>query len=317
MDSGVHCISGDSRARQMAELCPTSPIISQQGLGARRDRMYRVGRPNDPQSTVSILRSLDDVHCPAIAALIFPFFILMRPDRLDLWIVDRLGRLVGQHPIFDLGIQSAIGHNVLGGYWFAAAVFVLWMERDRLAVPQARQRMWVVLAGSLLAVALALLCGLFLRWAPPNRIPSLAHFFPYYILPNPNQNCFPSVSVALYASVASGVYSLHRPAGLALWFLVFGAVGLPRMYVGGHYASDVLVGAVLGLFAYFVARRRIEPWLSPCMASLSRRTQRARWIAIAGEAVMFVWILQLAVEFREAVWVTHIMEFLAGRGGIH
>ncbi len=256
-------------------------------------------------------------HCLSLVALAIPFVYVMQPDRFDLWIVGRLGSLMGRHPLFDLGVQSSIAHEVLGGYWFAGVVFVLWTQKENLAVPQARQRIWTILAGSLLAVALVLICGQFLRWAPPNRNPSLVHYFPAYILSNANENSFPSASTALYGSIAAGVFSLCRPAGVALWVLVFGAVGLPRMYVGGHYASDVVVGAALGLVGYFAARSWIEPRIPRWMAGLSNRFHGARWLGIAGETVLFVWILQLAVEFREFVWATHILDFLMGRGHLH
>ena len=252
--------------------------------------------------------------------LLAPAFVLfweMRPDRVDVWIASELGRQLGVHPVVDLGIQSAIVHNILGGFWFAAVVFVLWTGKGKERSQVAERRIETMLVGSALAVTLALLCGSAWRWEPPNHNGALAHFFPSYLLPNPNQNSFPSASTALYSSVAAGVVSLCRPAGLVLWVLVFCAVGLPRMYVGGHYASDVVAGALLGLAGYFVARKFIEPMLPRVTSHLSIRFLRSPWLRITQETLIFFWIVELAVGFREVAWTAHILEYLARRGLIH
>jgi undecaprenyl-diphosphatase len=238
----------------------------------------------------------------------------MRPDRTDVWFAATMGRFMERWRLFGLGIQSAIIHDMLGGFWFALAVFVFWTEPGASASPQKTQRVGTILIGSVFAVLLALLFGRLFGWLPPNRNPALAHFFPDYIFPNPNSNSFPSASTALYASVAAGIFSISRSIGAALWALVFLAVGLPRMFVGGHYASDVLAGALVGLVGYLAARTWTEPWLSRAEANLSARFRRRRWLRVAAEIVVFVWIFQLAVEFREVVWASHIIEFCLGRG---
>ncbi len=250
----------------------------------------------------------------ALFASALPFLWAMRLDRLDLWIADAMGSFMGRSRLFDLGVQSAIVHDILGGFWFALAVFVLWTVPGASASPQKAHRIATILIGSVFAVLLALFCGRLFGWLPPNRNPALAHFFPDYIFPNPNSNSFPSASTALYAAIAAGVFSISRPIGAALWALVFLAIGLPRMYVGGHYASDVIAGALVGLIGYLAVRSWIEPWLSRASSNFSAGSRRRRWLRIAAEIIVFIWIFQLAVEFREVLWATHILEFLLGRG---
>jgi membrane-associated phospholipid phosphatase len=126
-----------------------------------------------------------------------------------------------------------------------------------------------------------------------------------YLLENINDNSFPSQSTALYAAVAAGIFSLHRAVGSALWVGVGVLVGLPRLYVGGHYPTDVLTGLVLGLFGYLIARTLWEPSLS---LPLERLFDQDKWPHLLGEFVVFIWILETAVEFREGVWIKNALQ---------
>jgi membrane-associated phospholipid phosphatase len=212
----------------------------------------------------------------------------------------RLAKFWGRYPIFDLGVQSAIRHHVFGGFWFAACLLVFWTVGARPGGDKVRRRVLTTLTGSVVAIALGLLLGEFFSWLPPSRNPVLAHYYPSYLSDNTNVNSFPSQSTALYAAVAAGIFSLNRSIGWALWLSVCALVSLPRVYVGGHYPTDVLVGLLLGLLGYFVAQTALEPWLSPYIDQLFEQTTCPR---VLGDFIVCVWILQIAVEFREFVWI--------------
>lgn len=67
-----------------------------------------------------------------------------------------------------------------------------------------------------------------------------------------------AAAVALYGSLAIVVWSLTRRAGPRVVFAVLAvvvpvAVGLSRAYRGMHYASDIVVGALVGLACIAVA----------------------------------------------------------------
>lgn len=65
-------------------------------------------------------------------------------------------------------------------------------------------------------------------------------------------NAFPSVHTMVAFLIAAMAYHLNRKAGLAL-LAVAALVGISRVVVGVHFASDVIAGAVLGaLGAYAI-----------------------------------------------------------------
>ena len=184
--------------------------------------------------------------------------MLLSPTELDLRITKELAGFLKIHPLFDLGVQSMIRHNVLGGLWFGAALFICWFKSTKESGSVTQVRVWTILVGTTLAILLTLLGGALISWPPPSRYPGLENLFKDYFDTNPNANCFPSQSTALYGAIAAGIYSLHKISGWVLWFMVAVFVALPRMYVGGHYFTDVLVGALLAVIGYAAARHLLE-----------------------------------------------------------
>jgi hypothetical protein len=158
------------------------------------------------------------------------------PTRIDLWLARQMAGFFGLHERLDVAVDGAMQHNLLGGFWFGLALFVYWVQAARKGKREIQLRIVTILVGSTLAVLLTLVAGALLSWPPPANYPGLADLYPQYLEPNPNTNCFPSQSTALYSAVAAGVFSLNRCAGCVLWALVPICVALPRMYVGGPFS---------------------------------------------------------------------------------
>jgi membrane-associated phospholipid phosphatase len=233
----------------------------------------------------------------------------LSPTGFDIWLATKLGECLNRSPLFDQGIQSALRHYVLGGFWYAAAMFIFWVQSARHGQRSTRVRIITTIVGSAITILLTLLVGLVIAWPPPVRDPELAHFFPPYIDANPNESSFPSMSTALYGSVAAGIYSIHKTAGFCLWVALPLLVSLPRMYVGGHWFSDIVAGLILALIGYAVARYLLEPRL---LAPLEAAIAGNRHFMVITEFLVFAWILQVAVEFREVLWVKRVIQTLLG-----
>jgi membrane-associated phospholipid phosphatase len=238
-----------------------------------------------------------------------PLAFWFSPTGLDTWLVTHLAILMGKHPLFDYSVQSAIHHNVLGGLWYGAALFVFWMGAREQRDDATCRRVLTIMAGSMAAIVLMLVAGHLMGWPPPSQSSAFSHLFPDYIMRSPDHSSFPSQSTTLYAAIAAGVYSIHKLTGWALWIGVFLLVALPRMYVGGHYFTDVIAGVVLGSAAYLLARYLLEPGIIP---AAYRLMQSRRWLVILGELIVFAWILQVATEFREGVWLIGAWQMIMG-----
>jgi membrane-associated phospholipid phosphatase len=231
------------------------------------------------------------------------------PTEFDLWLAGRLAAFAAAHRQFSLAIESGIRHTVLGGLWFGATLFVVWVQAGRTGQRERRLRVLSILVGSVLAILLTLAAGALISWPPPIRLPTLQELYPPAMQTNPNTNCFPSQSTAAYGAIAAGIYSLHKTWGWLLWALVVVCVALPRMYVGGHYLTDVLVGAALGLIGCAAARYLLEArFISPVERLLGERSLPRLLL----ELLIFVWIVQVTVEFREVTWAQTVLRFFFG-----
>lgn len=228
------------------------------------------------------------------------------PTQFDIRFAGELAKLLGRYPLFDLAIESAVRHHVLGGFCFAAYMFVLWTQSVKPGGERLRRRILTIILGSFLAIALTFPAGSVVSWPPPSRHPGLAHLYPEYLTPNINTNSFPSQSTALYAAVAVGVFSLRRVVGSALLVGVLVLVSLPRLYLGGHYPTDVFTGLLFGFLGYFGARVSLEQSLA---ARLERVFESESWVRVLGDVSVFVWILQVAVDFRGVVWIKNSFQY--------
>jgi undecaprenyl-diphosphatase len=225
------------------------------------------------------------------------------PPEYDLQIAAYLGKFLGRHPLFDLTVQSGIGHRILGGFWYAAALFYFWATGATDG--KVRTRVLTTFAGVAITIGLSLIAARLIRWPPPIQ-QGWSGEFPDYLTGNFNTSSFPSLSTAMYTSVALGVYSLNRLTGRTLLVGIPILVALPRMYVGGHYATDVLVGFALGTLGFIVARvgledrirRRAEPLFADKI-----------WRPV-GEVLVFFVIWQLTVEFNEVIWMKRVLALL-------
>lgn len=235
--------------------------------------------------------------------------MVLSPSQLDIWVATILASMLRRHMFLDVAILSAIRHNILGGFWFAAALFVFWLQATRANSQKIRLRIMTILVGSILTMFLTLLASSAISWPPPIFQRDLSNLFPDYFDRNPNINCFPSQSTALYATIAIGMYSLDRLTGILLWIAVPVLVALPRMYVGGHYLTDVVVGVLLAGLGYAGARYGLE---SRVISRLDAYLEGSMSLRTARDVLVFVWILQVAVEFREIVWFKRGLEMLFG-----
>lgn len=234
----------------------------------------------------------------------------IQPTVIDFHLAAVLARFLGKHPLLDLCVESAIRHHVLGGLPFAVALFVLWVQAEKTGRTSNHVRILTILFASLLSIAFAVLAGLIVSWLPPSRQPSLAHLYPGYLMPDINTNSFPSQSTSVYTSIAVGILSLNRTVGICLLGTVLLFVSLPRLYIGGHFLTDVLAGLVLGLVGYIVARFLLERGVS---LKIEQAWNVHGWKYAVLEICVFLWILEVAVDFQEGVWILNAWQFFHAR----
>jgi membrane-associated phospholipid phosphatase len=175
-------------------------------------------------------------------------FLLDLIRNIDIGIYHFLNGFAGSR-ILDHFASFEEDDSLLKGGLFLAIYWYLWF---RAGSDQDRRRRAIIaiLAGALLALV-------------ASRI--IANFAPYRIRPmydlhlqhrlysfptSPhlvNWSAFPSDTAAFFFALAFGLAYLSRRLAIPAMLYVVVWVCLPRMFLGVHFASDIVAGAVIGI----------------------------------------------------------------------
>jgi undecaprenyl-diphosphatase len=146
-------------------------------------------------------------------------------------------------------------NDLLKGAVFFAILWHLWFREDG---DQEKRRCGVIAVsfGSILAIfaarTIAFIAPFRLR---PMSDPAILH--PAYALSFPynleHWSGFPSDTAAYFFALAIGIAFLSRPSRIPILLYTCGWICLPRMFLGIHYASDIVVGIGIGAAVMWVA----------------------------------------------------------------
>lgn len=169
---------------------------------------------------------------------------------LDQAISSFVNRAAQRVPIFDQIVVFLSNSDLVKGGVVVGALWAVWFLKKG---DPSRNR--ALLLSAILGSLVALFAARVLAYAAPMRIRPLLdpalHFQPPIGLP-PGTNwtswsSFPSDHAALFFALAWGVWSASRRAGTAVLLYVVVMICLPRLYIGIHYATDIIAGAGLGI----------------------------------------------------------------------
>jgi membrane-associated phospholipid phosphatase len=169
-------------------------------------------------------------------------------NRFDLAILELFSQSrFHPHGLHQFVEECVAGNDLLKGGLLLAVLWWLWMEPHP---EQARRRELIVVA-IIAAMIAAALSRAFANLVPfrarPFSTPGLHLEMPPARLFDMKGGSFPSDHMALAFSLVTGLFFIRRRLGVALAAYVLLAVGLPRMYLGIHWATDIIGGALLGV----------------------------------------------------------------------
>lgn len=182
---------------------------------------------------------------------------------LDAMLFRTLNAAAGHHPVLDaLMIACAKDAPVL----FALLLVALWLGWRQ------RYQRGALLAGGAALVALGL--GQLVGRALPRLRPYEALPHARLLVPHSPDTSFPSDHTTLAFAVTVALWRVDRRLGVAslllsLWLAV------ARVYIGAHYPSDALGGALLGAgvsagVRWLARRAPFDAWLDRLFALLRR-----------------------------------------------
>ncbi len=150
---------------------------------------------------------------------------------------------------FDTLVDLIVHSNLIKGGIIVSLLWFFWFQKsDKLTFR--RERVIIVLLSSLVAVAVARLLASILPFRPrPYLNPQLHFIIPFGAGPKNLEtwSSFPSDHAVLFFSLATGIYLMLRKIGLFAYLYVLLFICLPRIYMGYHYPTDIIAGAIIGV----------------------------------------------------------------------
>jgi membrane-associated phospholipid phosphatase len=193
----------------------------------------------------------------------------------------------------DILSQNAL----VNGFIYAAMVFLYWHFSGDKDQGRAERIMLTILIGTVIGALGSLALQQVIGWPPPAFYPPLKSVYALHSPLSPNSNSFPSDSAMLYSTVAFGMAAWSRKLSMALlgWLLIF--IAPIRIFVGGHYPSDILAGVFLGFCSLQVARALVR--------TLPRIESLASSQATIFRLILFLWLFEIGNEFADFSKLLH------------
>ena len=183
----------------------------------------------------------------------------------DSHIILWLNQFAHSSPVTDQAIDFLANSHLLKG---GVVICLLWFAWFRH--PCHRHHLIATLLGSFVAMASARALASLLPYRPrPLHLAELDLTLPYGMAPVTEQgwwasSAFPSDHAVLFFALAGGLCLVNRRLGIAALFYVTLMIALPRIYLGLHYPTDILAGALLGLV---IIRLANSQWVVTTLAA--------------------------------------------------
>lgn len=226
----------------------------------------------------------------SIAPLLAPLL------QLDHSIAIQLNQHAAQNVSFDRMIYNIADSAIFKGGLFMAFFWWQWFRRDD-GTAERRHCIITALAGGIIAIAFARALQVLLPFRDrPIHDPDLQLTLPHGMdgTTLDGWSSFPSDHAVLFFALAAAVWRLNRSVGAAalLWTSVM--ICLPRMYLGYHFFTDILVGGVIGILTMQATFLLLRPRF---LAQPLLRWEAAH--STSFYCIAFLASLELAVLFQD------------------
>ena len=178
-------------------------------------------------------------------------------NSFDASIIHFLNGFSQKSMFFDRLMNFVVDNYFIKGGIVMSMLWFLWFHKS----PKIKNNKEGVLI-TLLSTFIAIIIGRLLEMTLPFRVrPAYnqdINFIKPYRFGNyglDNWSSFPSDHAVMFFALATGIFLISKKAGILTYLYVFFIICFPRMYLGLHYPTDILVGAVIGIFISFIVSK--------------------------------------------------------------
>lgn len=168
---------------------------------------------------------------------------------IDIEILRYLNSFAGSSALIDTAVYGLSQCNLVKGLLFMPILWWLWM-RNGSTLQDNDAFLIKSLAGLFVTIVLSRSLQLLLPFrVRPLEDPTLALTIPAALHRETWQfsSSFPSDHAAMFAALATIIWTRHRTLGAVAFGWTVSLILVPRIYLGLHYPTDIIVGATIGI----------------------------------------------------------------------
>lgn len=232
-------------------------------------------------------------------------------EHLDIYLFHLINGLSG-HWFVDSVVNIEENFPLAEGALVMATYTWLWFEGFGARRTAQRETIIAMLLSSFLAliVARSLADMLPFRSRPIYTAGVNFHAPSFHIASNfESWSSFPSDHAAMFFALALGIFFLWREMGALLLAYVALYICLPRIYLGVHYPSDIVVGALIGLasaWLFLVGKNNafFQRWIAAPVLNLERKLPSLFY------PLWFAFLFELALMFGDVRFVARMIKLM-------
>jgi undecaprenyl-diphosphatase len=157
-------------------------------------------------------------------------------------------------PSLNSFMVAIVDNALLKGGVVVSMLWYLWFRKsDKITLTRER----VII--SIISCIIAIFVGRLLARVLPFRLrplvdPAFAQFYHNKSMADSFDmaSSFPSDHAVMFFALATGIFLISKRLGVFSFLYVFFVICFPRMYLGLHYPTDILAGAVVGIITSLV-----------------------------------------------------------------
>ena len=215
---------------------------------------------------------------------------------IDEYVIKILNAWGHNSDIFNSLMFMMIQNNLVKGGGMIVLLWYIWFsEKNKWSY--VREQILICWFSCLIAVIVGRSIPLLLPYRP-RPILNPGFYFPFKIDAVSWLNrasSFPSDHAVLYFSMATGIFTISRKWGIISFAYVLIFICFPRIYLGFHYPTDILGGALIGIFiTWIISIQKSSHLLSQKSIALSIKFPGIFY------ACFFLLTYQFTTQFQES-----------------